>query len=68
MGPKFTRDLEENTSIVCWLFHSFNFVSRYKAISIESCNWIDFISVAYAVLLCYDCFSEKPKLSNVELG
>ena len=23
---------------------------------------------AGCVALCYDCFSEKPKLSNVELG
>ena len=25
-------------------------------------------TLAGCVALCYDCFSEKPKLSNVELG
>ena len=37
-------------------------LSDSRSIGYYKCTW------AGGVALCYDCFSEKPKLGNVELG
>ena len=43
-------------------------VSYCKLYCTRALLYAGWLYMAGCVALCYDCFSEKPKLSNVELG